>query len=101
MPPSAKGTTPNVTTGIASALAMGATSEVCANSASVSGVSPTVTTHCACVPSRSVRSARRVHVASHRELEHVLAGAGLDGGAVAADVASLHHGRVLVLVTGA
>ena len=44
---------------------------------------------------------RRVHVASHRELEHVLAGAGLDGGAVAADVASLHHGRVLVLVTGA
>jgi len=44
---------------------------------------------------------RRVHVASHRELEHVLAGAGLDAGAVAADVASLHHGRVLVLVTGA
>jgi len=44
---------------------------------------------------------RRVHVASHRELEHVPAGAGLDAGAVAADVASLHHGRVLVLVTGA
>ena len=44
---------------------------------------------------------RRVHVASHRDLEHVLAGAGLDAGAVAADVASLHHGRVLVLVTGA
>ena len=44
---------------------------------------------------------RRVHVASHRELEHVLAGAGLDAGAVAADVASLHHGHVLVLVTGA
>ena len=44
---------------------------------------------------------RRVHVASHRELEHVLAGAGLDAGAVAADVASLHHGRTLVLVTGA
>jgi hypothetical protein len=44
---------------------------------------------------------RRLHVASHRELEHVLAGAGLDAGAVAADVASLHQGRVLVLVTAA
>jgi hypothetical protein len=40
---------------------------------------------------------RRAHVASHRELERVLATAGLDAGAVA----ELHHGRVLVLVDGA
>ena len=44
---------------------------------------------------------RRVHVASHRELEHRLAAAGLDADAVAADVAALHHGRALVLVTAA
>ena len=41
---------------------------------------------------------RRVHVASHRELERVLADAGLDKGAIAAHVAAIHHGRVLVLV---
>ena len=44
---------------------------------------------------------RRVHVASHRELERVLAGAGLDEDAIAADVAAIHHGRVLVLVAAA
>jgi Kef-type K+ transport system membrane component KefB len=42
---------------------------------------------------------RRVHVASHRELEKRLSEAGLDDDAVAADVAALHDGRVLVLVT--
>jgi hypothetical protein len=42
---------------------------------------------------------RRVHVASHRELEKRLSDAGLDPAAVAADVAALHEGRVLVLVT--
>jgi hypothetical protein len=44
---------------------------------------------------------KRMHVASHRELQHVLAGAGLDEEAIAADVAAVHHGRVLVLVTAA
>ena len=44
---------------------------------------------------------RRVHVASHHELERRLADAGLDADAVAADVAALHDGRVLVLVTAA
>jgi hypothetical protein len=44
---------------------------------------------------------RRVHVASHHELERRLAAAGLEAGAIAADVAALHHGRVLVLVGGA
>ena len=44
---------------------------------------------------------RRVHVASHHELEHRLSQAGLDAGQVAADVAALHHGRVLVLVDAA
>jgi Kef-type K+ transport system membrane component KefB len=43
---------------------------------------------------------RRVHVASHRELERRLADAGLAPAAIAADVAALHDGRVLVLVTG-
>ena len=42
---------------------------------------------------------RRRHVASHRELERLLSGAGLDDATVAKDVAALHHGRVLVLVT--
>jgi hypothetical protein len=42
---------------------------------------------------------RRVHVASHHELERRLAAAGLDADAIAADVAALHHGRALVLVT--
>ena len=41
---------------------------------------------------------RRVHVASHRELERMLAYAGLDEDAIPADVAAIHHGRVLVLV---
>jgi hypothetical protein len=45
--------------------------------------------------------ARRVHVASHHELERMLAEAGLDEDAIAADVAALHHGRVLVLVAAA
>jgi hypothetical protein len=42
---------------------------------------------------------RRVHVASHRELERLLADAGLGAEAIAKDVAALHRGRVLVLVT--
>jgi len=44
---------------------------------------------------------RRVHVASHHELERRLSQAGLDAEQVAADVAALHHGRVLVLVSAA
>jgi hypothetical protein len=44
---------------------------------------------------------RRVHVASHHELERLLADAGLDEDAIAADVAAIHHGRVLVLVAAA
>ena len=44
---------------------------------------------------------RRVHVASHHELEHRLSQAGLNADQVAADVAALHHGRVLVLVEAA
>jgi hypothetical protein len=41
---------------------------------------------------------RRVHIASHRELERRLTEAGLDADAVAAEVAALHDGRTLVLV---
>ena len=44
---------------------------------------------------------RRVHVASHRELERRLTEAGLHPDAVAAEVAALHHGRALVLVRAA
>ncbi|HET8754632.1 MAG TPA: cation:proton antiporter [Solirubrobacteraceae bacterium] len=44
---------------------------------------------------------RHVHVASHHELEKGLAEAGLDAGAIAKDVAAVHDGRVLVLVTAA
>jgi hypothetical protein len=44
---------------------------------------------------------RRVHVASHRELSKRLSEAGLGADAVAADVAAVHDGRVLVLVTAA
>jgi hypothetical protein len=44
---------------------------------------------------------RRVHIASHHELAGRLSGAGLDADAVAADVAAVHDGRVLVLVTAA
>ena len=44
---------------------------------------------------------RREHVASHRELERRLVGAGLDARAAAADVAALHEGRVLVVVAPA
>ena len=40
-----------------------------------------------------------MHVASHHELERLLADAGLDAAAIAKDVAALHQGRVLVLVT--
>ena len=43
-------------------------------------------------------SVRRVHIASHRELERRLTEAGLDADAVAAEVAALHHGRAVVLV---
>jgi hypothetical protein len=42
---------------------------------------------------------RRVHIASHRELERLLADAGLGPEAIAKDVDALHRGRVLVLVT--
>jgi Kef-type K+ transport system membrane component KefB len=44
---------------------------------------------------------RHVHVASHHELEKGLAEAGLDPEAIAKDVAAVHDGRVLVLVTAA
>jgi hypothetical protein len=44
---------------------------------------------------------RRVHVASHHELERRLSDAGLGADAIAADVAALHDGRVLVLVSAA
>lgn len=44
---------------------------------------------------------RRVHIASHRELERRLTEAGLHPDAVAAEVAALHHGRALVLVRAA
>jgi Kef-type K+ transport system membrane component KefB len=40
-----------------------------------------------------------VRVASHHQLETGLAEAGLDAGAIAKDVAAVHDGRVLVLVT--
>ena len=43
----------------------------------------------------------RMHVASHRELKRMLVDAGLDAATAHADVEALHHGRVLVLVTGA
>jgi hypothetical protein len=44
---------------------------------------------------------RRVHVASHRELERRLTDAGLDAGAAAADVRALHAGHTLVVVAPA
>jgi Kef-type K+ transport system membrane component KefB len=44
---------------------------------------------------------RHVHIASHHELEKGLAEAGLDADAIAKDVAAVHEGRVLVLVTAA
>jgi hypothetical protein len=44
---------------------------------------------------------RRLHIASHRELERRLTEAGLDADAVAAEVGALHHGRALVLVRAA
>jgi hypothetical protein len=44
---------------------------------------------------------QRVHIASHRELERRLADAGLDAGTAAAEVAALHDGRALVLVSAA
>lgn len=44
---------------------------------------------------------RREHVASHRELERRLVAAGLDADMAAADVAALHTGRVLVVVSSA
>jgi hypothetical protein len=40
---------------------------------------------------------RRVHIATHRDLERMLIDAGLDPQVAAADVEALHHGRVLVL----
>jgi hypothetical protein len=50
----------------------------------------TVTTHAGGV--------ERVRVASHRGLRRMLVDAGLDEADADADVAALHHGRVLVLV---
>jgi Kef-type K+ transport system membrane component KefB len=44
---------------------------------------------------------RHVRIASHHELEQGLAEAGLDADAIAKDVAAVHDGRVLVLVTAA
>jgi Kef-type K+ transport system membrane component KefB len=44
---------------------------------------------------------RHVHIASHHQLEAGLAEAGLDADAIAKDVAAVHDGRVLVLVTAA
>ena len=44
---------------------------------------------------------RRVHIATHHELAQRLSAAGLDADAVAAEVAALHHGRAIVLVTAA
>ena len=44
---------------------------------------------------------RHVRVVSHHELARRLSEAGLDADTVAADVAAVHEGRVLVLVTGA
>jgi hypothetical protein len=43
----------------------------------------------------------RMHVASHHELERLLGEAGLSDEAISKDVAALHDGRVLVLVTPA
>jgi hypothetical protein len=40
---------------------------------------------------------KRVHIASHRDLQRMLVDAGLDAATAAADVDALHHGRVLVL----
>jgi len=42
---------------------------------------------------------RHVRIASHHQLEQGLAEAGLDADAIATDVAAVHDGRVLVLVT--
>ena len=58
MPVRVSGTTTSVTTGIATALASGAMSDVCPKSASVSGVSPTVTTHCARADSAAAHDRR-------------------------------------------
>ena len=58
---SASGTTANVTTGIATALATGAMSDACWNSARVIGANPSVTTHCACAPSRTASRNRARH----------------------------------------
>jgi len=44
---------------------------------------------------------QRVRVASHRGLKAMLLGAGLDEATADADVAALHEGRILVLVTSA
>jgi hypothetical protein len=44
---------------------------------------------------------RKVRVASHRRLQRLLVGAGLDEATAAADVEALHHGRILVLVRSA
>ena len=43
----------------------------------------------------------RMHVTSHHELERLLGEAGLSDEAISKDVAALHDGRVLVLVTPA
>jgi len=44
---------------------------------------------------------QRVRVGSHRGLKAMLLGAGLDEATADADVAALHEGRILVLVTSA
>ena len=40
---------------------------------------------------------KRVHIASHRDVKHMLVEAGLDREAAAADAEALHHVRTLVL----
>jgi len=40
----------------------------------------------------------RIHIAGHRDVKRMLVDAGLDEATADADVAALHHGRILVLV---
>ncbi len=62
IPASASGTTPNVTTGIASAFAIGDTSETCWKIASVPGTRPMVTSACVRAAARSSITARAARV---------------------------------------
>src|SRR5471032_78239 len=59
-----KGATTRLTTGIASALATGDTSDTCENSSMVKGTSPTVTTYCVCAPSATSARKRCQRLAS-------------------------------------